>query len=141
LRSCVEKKQGAIEINWENAFRKFIDNMQAKDASDATVKAYRSDLCSFAKWYAHTSGSQSEVAGVGPLDVTEYKRYLVTRKKKPAKVNRALASLRAFFSWAAGEGLVDSCRQREVCQISCAGPEGTEPQGATGPYARRAKKG
>jgi len=40
--------------------------------------------------------------------VAEYKRYLATRKKKPATVNRALASLRAFFSWAVGEGLVDS---------------------------------
>lgn len=72
------------------------------------MKAYRSDLNSFAKWYAHTSGSYPEVAGVGPLDVAEYKRYLVTREKKPATVNRALASLRTFFSWAAGEGLVDS---------------------------------
>lgn len=45
---------------------------------------------------------------MGPLDVAEYKRYLVTRKKKPATVNRALASIRSFFSWAVGERLAGS---------------------------------
>ena len=75
--------------------------------SPLTVQGYLSDLVKFADWFRISIGEAFTPSGVTPVDVRNYKSYLQTVKKfKPATINRRLASLRVFFTWAVNEGLV-----------------------------------
>lgn len=65
--------------------------------SEKTVRAYSSDLKKFAKWYFETNGYELTWDTVGPLDIAEFKRYLLNLKQKPATINRALTALSVYF--------------------------------------------
>ena len=70
-----------------------------------TISGYLLDLHQFANWF-HTSNSEAfQPDAVTPVDVRNYKEYLQTIKaRKPATINRHLATLRTFFTWAIEEG-------------------------------------
>ena len=65
--------------------------------SDSTRRAYECDLNKFARWYEETTGSPPDWDSVGPLDIAEFKRYLLTRGQKPSTINRALHALSHYF--------------------------------------------
>ena len=65
--------------------------------SEKTVRAYSSDLKKFTKWYFETNGNELTWDTVGPLDIAEFKRYLLNLKQKPATINRALTALSVYF--------------------------------------------
>jgi site-specific recombinase XerD len=73
-----------------------------------TVRGYLADLRKFAGWFRMNKGEEMELGKVTPVDVRDYKAHLQTAASyKPATINRHLASLRAYFSWANEKGLVD----------------------------------
>ncbi len=78
----------------------FKNYLLAKDASTATVRSYLMDIEKFGHWYGETTGATVSIAGIGPLDIAEFKRYLQTKGQRPATINRALAALSALFTWA-----------------------------------------
>lgn len=74
------------------------------------ISGYVSDVCGFIDWFAETNGEFS-LDAVTSIDLREYKQYLVEIKKlAPRTVNRKLASLRNFFSWADSQGLLANGR-------------------------------
>jgi integrase/recombinase XerC len=75
-----------------------------KDASSATVRAYLNDLEKFFRWYLETTGETPKFDAIGALDIAEFKRYMQNRGQKPATINRALACLSTFFTWAVERG-------------------------------------
>ncbi|WP_088554049.1 tyrosine-type recombinase/integrase, partial [Calderihabitans maritimus] len=85
-----------------NAFEGYLRG--EKDVSPATIRSYLSDLKKFMRWYFETTGDPVRVDAVGPLDIAEFKRYMLNQNRKPATINRALASLSTFFTWAVGQG-------------------------------------
>lgn len=85
-----------------NAFEVYLRG--EKDASQATVRSYLNDLKKFVRWYYETTGEAARVDAVGPLDIAEFKRHMLNQNQKPATINRALASLSVFFSWAIEHG-------------------------------------
>lgn len=79
---------------------RFIEHLKAGDLSSHTLRAYRSDLMKFARWYADSSGNPFRPEAVTPLDVAEFRGYLLRNNQKPATINRCLAAIAAFFAWA-----------------------------------------
>ncbi len=85
----------------------FTNYLVDNDKSPQTVKGYTRDLKTFIAWYKGSTGQMPTTATVTPLDIREYRQYLsVTRRLKPAGVNRKLATLRAYFNWARKASLI-----------------------------------
>jgi site-specific recombinase XerD len=76
----------------------FIAELKRQEAAVSTIKNYESDLLCFARWFQRSVGEAFTAERVTPTDVRDYKAYLVTVEgRKPATINRRLASLRKFF--------------------------------------------
>jgi integrase/recombinase XerC len=84
---------------------RFIAELQRQQAAARTVQNYAADLCGFARWFQSATGEAFTARAVTPTDLRDYKAHLVTVEgRKPATVNRRLASLRKFFQWAKAVG-------------------------------------
>lgn len=59
------------------------------------------------RWFEENVEKDFSPSEVVPVDVKQYREYL-KRGKKPATVNKALAALRYFFSWAAASGFTSN---------------------------------
>jgi site-specific recombinase XerD len=79
----------------------FIAELQRQEAAARTLKNYESDLLCFGRWFQNSVGEAFTAERVTPTDVRDYKAHLLTvERRKPATINRRLASLRKFFQWA-----------------------------------------
>jgi site-specific recombinase XerD len=80
-----------------------------EDKGDKTVRTYISAMKEFLKWYGDTEGNPFEPQNVKPVLLQDYRSYMQTVKnRKPATINKALATLKTFFSWATDAGHVDA---------------------------------
>ena len=69
--------------------------------SPLTISGYLLDVHQFATWFRLSNSEGFQPDNVTPVDVRNYKEYLQTVKgRKPATINRHLATLRTFFTWA-----------------------------------------
>jgi len=82
----------------------FLLDLYRQEVSPKTLSSYQSDLSLFARWFTETNREPFSARAVTPTDIRDYKAYLVTVKHQaPATVNRRLAALRKFFTWAKAE--------------------------------------
>lgn len=88
-----------------NVFASFLNDLFAQHLSEATAAAYRADLVDFAAWYRETTGEALEPHLVTELDLADYRRHLMG-KRRPATVNRRLVAIRKWLDWALEKGLV-----------------------------------
>ncbi len=75
-------------------------------ASDATKRAYRSDLCQFAEWAARAG-----LDAPGRIDRRWLRRYIAflsVRGLSRRSVARKASALRRYFGWLTAEGAVDA---------------------------------
>jgi integrase/recombinase XerC len=85
----------------------FQQELERRGVSQNTVRGYRLDLQQFADWFEISSGEAFSASGVTPTDIRQFRSHQQTvGKLKPATINRRIASLRSFFQWARGAGLV-----------------------------------
>jgi site-specific recombinase XerD len=97
---------------------RFGDHLVATGKSSHTVKAYTRDVRLFSEWFDQTNGKGLTPSGITPIDVREYRSYLLTVKNyKPATVNRKLSSISAFCKWARGVGLISANPADEISQV------------------------
>jgi integrase/recombinase XerD len=83
----------------------FVLELYRQEAAPKTIANYQSDLACFARWFTHTNAEAFTAAAVTPSDVRDYNAPLVgVEHRAPATVNRRLAALRKFFSWAKADG-------------------------------------
>ena len=76
------------------------------ERSPLTIKNYRGDLDAFAAWFERVNAEAMAPAKVTPTDLRQFKRWLVEQRKlKPSSVNRKLATLKSFLTWAAAAGI------------------------------------
>jgi site-specific recombinase XerD len=76
------------------------------ERSPLTIKNYRGDLAAFAAWFEEINGEPMAPAKVTPTDLRQFKRSLVEQRRlKPSSVNRKLATLKSFLTWAAAAGI------------------------------------
>lgn len=86
----------------------FVSELQRQEASPKTIQNYQSDLECFARWYEEVSGEAFSPGAITPTDIREYRDFLVAVQGcKPATINRRLAALRKFFSWAKAMRKID----------------------------------
>jgi site-specific recombinase XerD len=79
----------------------FMQSLHAEDASRHTMSAYHSDLTHFLSWY-HQTFQAFDLDAVTPTDIRAYREFLQEQipPAAPATINRRLAALRRFFTWA-----------------------------------------
>jgi site-specific recombinase XerD len=87
----------------------FKQSLLADDASQNTTSAYLSDLRHFLGWYIHRSQTLA-LDDITPSDIREYREFLQDQvpPATPATINRRLAALRRFFSWAKEQQLIEA---------------------------------
>ena len=80
------------------AFKRYL---HSEDISTNTISAYFSDVTHFMNWYIQ-SFQEFDIDVVTPTDIREYREYLQERVPPiaPSTINRRLAALRRFFTWA-----------------------------------------
>lgn len=86
---------------------RFKNNLLARGLSIGTAATYLGHLRRFFLWLEGTYG-EADVGAVTPLDVADYRRYLLNKNRKPATVNNALDAVSSFFAWAKEAGIVDA---------------------------------
>jgi site-specific recombinase XerD len=85
----------------------FAHHLTRVERSPLTITNYRCDLAAFARWFRDTDGDELTPAHITPTDLRDYKRFLVDQRGlKPSSVNRQLATLKSFLTWAATAGLL-----------------------------------
>jgi site-specific recombinase XerD len=87
--------------------------------SEATRRAYRSDLAAFVEW-AGRAGVKSPRA-VDRVLLRRYLAYLATRRFARASIARKAAALRTYFSWCGRRGLVEADPARGLSSPRAAG--------------------
>jgi len=104
-----ERLRGREEVERiSELLQRFIEHLRSHDRSERTIKSYSSDLRLFSVWFYESSREELTPKSITPIDLREYKRYLLEdRGFKPATVNRRLASISAFCKWAQEQGLAD----------------------------------
>ena len=96
-----------IDATLKDLLQRFEEHLEGAGKSPHTVVAYHRDLGLFATWFLQTNGKPLAPAAITPIDVRQYRGYLLTvQGRKPATVNRKLASLSAFCNWAREGGLI-----------------------------------
>lgn len=73
--------------------------------SDRTISGYLADITIFSRWFQQTNGEMLRSDNLTPIDVREYKQYLLNHQKaKAATINRNLAAIRSYAAWAKNSG-------------------------------------
>jgi site-specific recombinase XerD len=85
-----------------NLLTQFSEYLVSLDRSPATVRGYITDLTVFARWL------ERDLATLEPVDVREYRSVLLKKGAAAQTVNRKLAAIAAFGSWAVLNGVLAS---------------------------------
>lgn len=88
-----------------NVFAPFLKFLSTQHLSQNTIQSYLSDLEDFAGWYLLTTGDSLRPDLVTELDLAEYRQHLI-RGKKPSTINRRLAAIKKWLSWAQDTGQI-----------------------------------
>src|SRR5215471_13353942 len=86
----------------------FEQALHAEDASLQTMSAYRADLHHFLNWLVQTTDT-CRLDEITPTDIRVYREFLQEQipPAAPATINRRLAAIRRFFTWAKEQQLTD----------------------------------
>ena len=100
----------------------FKQHLRNEDASRNTTNAYLSDLAHFVTWYTLTI-NDFHIDEITPTDIRAYREFLQEQipPTAPATINRRLAALRRFFTWAKESRLTQfqpTARIRNVESVS-----------------------
>jgi len=89
----------------ESTFQAFTQYLQDVGKSERTISGYLADIKIFSQWFHQTNGEILLLDNLTPTDLREYKQYLLNvQKAKAATINRHLAALRSYASWAKSTG-------------------------------------
>jgi site-specific recombinase XerD len=89
-------------------FDDFAAFLRIQDRSERTISGYLRDLRLFAGWFRSVNGEEPTPEAITPLDVREYRGYLLNVEKQAGStINRKLAAVRAWLAWAVSEGEIE----------------------------------
>jgi site-specific recombinase XerD len=93
-----------------------------RDRSQLTINGYLADLSHYRRWFEQTNGEPFSPQVVTPIDVREYRQFLLNvERRKASTINRRLAALSAFMAWAKQVGLIEhdpTQNIRNVAQVN-----------------------
>ena len=97
------------------SMREYLATLDLKRRSPLTLKAVQQDLARFVNWWEQQRQRNFDPALLLEGDLLDWRAY---RQKEtgaaPATINRALASLRGYCSWATKTGLMTENITTEV---------------------------
>lgn len=103
-----------VQQNW-------LDHLNRQGKSRHTLRAYRSGLAHFDRWYQITYGTPFVPNEVMPRDVRDWKAYQQTvEKAAPATINQRLVALTRFFRWARAQELCSENPANDVSNLPLA---------------------
>lgn len=77
----------------------FLKWLHDEGKDEKTIKAYRSTINQFIKWYEETEG-HTDLSQVKPVTIKEFISYMRnTLNRKQATINKSIASLKTFFAY------------------------------------------
>lgn len=95
--------------------KKFITYLIAeRNASEHTIRNYKSDINQFEKFIGNEKGRQKEDYIPNRFDIRRFMVYLQKMNCSPRTVARKAASLRSFLEFLVGEGYLDSNPARGI---------------------------
>jgi site-specific recombinase XerD len=107
----------------------YLAYLQAQGRTPATLRATRSDLSGFHRWWEQTFRRPFTASQLVARDIRRWQRERQQQDGvKPSTINRALSSLRGFCRWAVTQGL---CVDNPVKGISEVLATDLAPQGLT----------
>lgn len=107
-------------------------NRHGRRVSPATIRAARADLHGFMQWWEQAHQLTFDVGLVLEQDPGDWQEHRqIVEGAKPATINRASASLRAFFTWAATTQLISHTPAAALHDlvVEDAAPRGVPPEG------------
>jgi site-specific recombinase XerD len=115
----VGKKEGRL-------FSAFLD---AHDFARNSRRAFTQDVRKFAKWFSTANKEPFTVARVTVRDVTDFKENMRREKEQAVStINRALVTIRRFFTWLVDQGHVAANPAKKVKELrrQALAPKGLE---------------
>jgi integrase/recombinase XerC len=92
--------------------------LDGNDFTSNTRRAFSHDIRSFASWFEQANKEPLSILRVTTADITGFKDFLWKQQKKSiSTVNRALVSLRRWFSYLVDEGLLASNPCKKVKEL------------------------
>lgn len=96
-------------LTLEKALEDFLRAMEGKNRSEATIRAYHTDVLQFIIWLRQNDLTITNPAHVGKIDITEYLAFLAERRVSGVSRARKVAALREYFKY---------CLDHEIIQKS-----------------------
>jgi site-specific recombinase XerD len=79
----------------------FLQALALQGSAELTIRNYRSDLVSFARFLEGSTAESFSPSSITPTDIRDYRSHLLNvERRAPATIKRRLAALRKFFEWA-----------------------------------------
>lgn len=94
-----------VDTNLETLLAKFQKHLVSQDRSRHSIRAYVSDVRLFAARFEQIAKEPFTPSAISFHDVREW-RNQAAESQKPATINRKLAALSAFFTWAIDEEII-----------------------------------
>jgi site-specific recombinase XerD len=98
-----------VSLPYFQYFYHFINHIKSKNLSKSTIAAYQNALEQFKNWVNIANDivkKDLKPEEISPAHINSFKQYLISSNKKPNTVNKQLATLSAFFTWAVENELV-----------------------------------
>ena len=105
----------------ETAGKAFDEYMLRKGFSENTIKAFRNDL----KIFTEYAGADTKLMSISTRDLDEYLEWLQSGRGKPCSaktLTRRITTLKVFFGWLYGVGILGSDPAEPVIQQSARTP-------------------
>ncbi len=98
-------------VQYSSAFSEtlsaFLDSLNGKNRSPATVLAYKTDLLQFFRFLRESNFTIERPADVSRADITDFLSHLAQRKLSGVSRARKLAAVREYFRFLEAEGKID----------------------------------
>jgi site-specific recombinase XerD len=99
-------RAGTSPITLEQALALFVDALSGKNRSQATIRAYQTDLSQFLTFLHETNVLISSPQDVQKVDVLEYFSHLAKKALTGVARARKLSAIREYFRFMEGIGLI-----------------------------------
>jgi integrase/recombinase XerC len=95
-----------LPITLEQALALFLDSLSGKNRSQATIRAYQTDLSQFLTFLHETNVLIASPQDVQKVDVLEYFSHLAKKELTGVARARKLSAIREYFRFLEGLGLI-----------------------------------
>lgn len=86
----------------------FLNWLHNEGKDEKTIKAYRSTVNQFLKWFEGSADGKKGITSVKPITIKDYLSYMRnTLNRKQATINKSIASLKTFFAYLADQEIIN----------------------------------